>query len=58
MPNAEKRIELPKTLQERMLKFFLKAEAMRDNAEKAKEPPEFDEPQNPININDGSSGNE
>lgn len=55
MPNAEKRIEIPKTLQERMLKFFLKAEAMRDSTEKDKEPPEFDEPKIPININDGSS---
>ncbi len=66
MPNADKNcnahaphgLEIPKTLQERMLKFFLKTEAQRNNAEKDKEPPESDEPQIPIDINDGSSGSD
>ncbi len=56
MPNAEKRIEIPKTLQERMIKFFLKAAAQRNNADKDKECSKSDEPQNPIDINDGSNG--
>lgn len=56
MPNEDKRIEIPETLQKRMLKFFLKAEAQRNNADKGKERPEPDEPQNPINTNDRSSG--
>ena len=66
MPEAQKNcnahaphgLEIPKTLQERMLKFFLKAKAQRNNADKGKEPPESDEPQNPIEINDRSSGSE
>jgi len=54
MPDDSKRIELPKTLQERMLKFFLKAQrkAMETEIERKKDKP----PQNPVNQDDGSSG--
>lgn len=54
MSDDSKRIELPKTLQERMLKFFLKAQrnAMETEIDREKEEP----PQNPVNQDDGSSG--
>lgn len=54
MSDDSKRIELPKTLQERMLKFFLKAQrkAMETDIDREKAEP----PQNPINKDDGSSG--
>lgn len=52
MSDDSKRIELPKTLQERMLKFFLKAQCKTMEADLEKNEP----PQNPINKDDGSSG--
>lgn len=52
MSDDSKRIELPKTLQERMLKFFLKAEAQRRHAETKIESGKSERPQNPINTND------
>ena len=54
MPDDSKRIELPKTLQERMLKFFLKAQCktMEADLDGEKDEP----PQNSINKDDRSSG--
>ncbi|WP_156989503.1 hypothetical protein [Caproicibacter fermentans] len=54
MSDDSKRIVLPKTLQERMLKFFLKAQckAMEADLDGEKDEP----PQNPINKDDRSSG--
>ena len=59
MPTDSSRIEIPKTLQERMLKFFLKTEAQRRVAKNEEETCQSEKPQNPIEIsNDRSSGSD
>lgn len=55
MSDDSKRIELPKTLQERMLKFFLKAEAKRGAFESNIDREALKKPQNPIIKDDRSS---
>jgi hypothetical protein len=54
MPEAEKRIVIPKTLQERMLGFFLKAEAQRKTAKSDEEINPPAKPQNPVENDDRS----
>ena len=56
MSDDSKRIEIPKKLQERMLKFFLKAEAQRRHTESEIENEKSERPQNPINISDRRNG--
>lgn len=54
MPEAQKGIVIPKTLQERMLKFFLKAEAGRKSSNSNEENRPFTKPQNPVEKDDRS----
>lgn len=56
MSDDSKRIELPKTLQERMLKFFLKAETQRGAFESNIDREALTKSQNSIKKDDRSSG--